>query len=501
MTDLLRVAAAARVFTLAVIVSTALVGDLALDGLWYVLALAVIAQGLSMSRTVPDRAIVVLEGAITGVVAVWAYPDHQAAFPYLAIPVLVAGISGGLRWVGVALVTEALAMSLGGWAFLDHYDADLAGTAVTWLTTGAGLGGLGTFARRSAASRGSDASYRSALGLIRRLHELSGSLTSGLDPVDLADQAMAVIAEEVVVRRAVVLLRPGSEFTPLRWSTGATSFAVEEHHELLEESWTTQRPVIGSSWVVLPLSTGSERVAIVLVECVAVPEPRTVELVLERLAPSAVQLSAALLFASVHESATAEERRRLAREVHDGVAQDVASLGYLVDNLAASTTDPRQSEDVALLRKEVTRVVAELRNSVFDLRNETGAGQGLGQSIAIFARHVGSHSPLTVHVTLDESEALRLQPGVEAELLRITQEAINNARRHSGGENLWVRCEVHPPTAEITVSDDGDGLRSPREDSHGLRIMRERAERIGALLSVESPVAAEHGTRVSIRLA
>ena len=55
---------------------------------------------------------------------------------------------------------------------------------------------------------------------------------------------------------------------------------------------------------------------------------------------------AALLFNAVRESATSEERQRLAREVHDGVAQDVASLGYLVDNLAAVTTDPEGMNSV-----------------------------------------------------------------------------------------------------------------------------------------------------------
>ena len=68
-----------------------------------------------------------------------------------------------------------------------------------------------------------------------------------------------------------------------------------------------------------------------------------------------------------------------------------------------------------------------------------------------FDRHIGSHSELTVHVTLDES-AVRLGPRIEAELLRITQEAINNARRHSGGENLWVSCRVQPPYAEMSAA-------------------------------------------------
>ncbi|HET8587174.1 MAG TPA: histidine kinase, partial [Candidatus Limnocylindria bacterium] len=195
-----------------------------------------------------------------------------------------------------------------------------------------------------------------------------------------------------------------------------------------------------------------------------------------------------------------EERQRIAREVHDGVAQDVASLGYLVDNLADGATDEQEAQRFATLRAEVSRVVKELRNSVFDLRNEVGAGQGLGQSIASFARHVGSHSPLTVHVTLDEATT-RLRPEVEAELLRIAQEGINNARRHSGAHNLWIHVQVQPPFAQIQITDDGSGLRSGRDDSHGMRIMRERAHRIDADLSVVSPAQDGRGTRLAVRLA
>jgi signal transduction histidine kinase len=245
--------------------------------------------------------------------------------------------------------------------------------------------------------------------------------------------------------------------------------------------------------------TETERVAVVLAECATQPERRSIDRTMEQLEPQAVRLNAALLFNSVRESATSEERHRIAREVHDGVAQDVASLGYLIDSIAVAATDEQQVADVARLRKEITRVVAELRNSVFDLRNEVGATQGVGQSVASFARHVGSHSDLTVHVTLDES-TVRLRPRIEAELLRIAQEAINNARRHSGGTNLWVNCRVHPPRAVIEVLDDGEGLGAGREDSHGLKIMRERAERIGAELTVASPAHEGGGTRVTVTI-
>jgi signal transduction histidine kinase len=498
-TDLRRVAVAARVFTLAVIASAALVGNVALDGVYLVLIVAILAEGLSLTRSMPERFIVVVEGALTAVAVAITYPQNEAALPYLATPVLIGGIAGGFVWTVWVLLAEGTALVAAWIPIVGGYESGTAGSVVTWLTTGLGLGLLGTFTRDNITRSGSDSTYRSALDLIRQLHALSGSLTSGLDPVDLADQAVDVVAAKVMVRQAVVVVRHGTTFTPLRFAHGAMGYSLDDAEQLLHKAWSTRKPVMGGSRVALPMVTDSERVAVLLVDCAAMPESKTLDSLMVDLEPSTLRLNAALLFTAVRESATSEERHRLAREVHDGVAQDVASLGYLVDNLAASASTDDQAQDVAVLRREVTRVVAELRNSVFDLRNEPAAGQGLGQSIAIFARHIGSHSPLTVHVTLDEA-ATRLRPRVEAELLRITQEAINNARRHSGAENLWVNCRVHPPRAEIDVIDDGDGLGSPREDSHGLRIMQERADRAGAALSVISPANASRGTRISIRL-
>ena len=74
---------------------------------------------------------------------------------------------------------------------------------------------------------------------------------------------------------------------------------------------------------------------------------------------------------------------------------------------------------------------------------------------------------------------------VEAELLRIAQEAITNARKHAGAQNLWVTCEIDPPYARIEVSDDGQGIGPQRPDGRfGLAIMAERAERIRGQLEI-----------------
>jgi len=196
--------------------------------------------------------------------------------------------------------------------------------------------------------------------------------------------------------------------------------------------------------------------------------------------------------------ATTEERRRVAREIHDGIAQDAAALGYLVDDLSAGAESAGQHDKLGHLRTEVSRLVSELRLSITELRSAPAPSQGLAPALAEHVRRVGSRSSMTVHLSLEETPH-RLRPEVEAELLRIAQEAIANAREHSGADNLWVSCRVRPPVARLDVEDDGSWLGQRRDDSYGLRIMRERAESIDADLAITERVGG--GTRVSVVLA
>jgi len=149
------------------------------------------------------------------------------------------------------------------------------------------------------------------------------------------------------------------------------------------------------------------------------------------------------------EAAAAAERARLARAVHDGVAQDIASLGYLVDTLRVGVTSPEQAERIDMLRDRITAVVAEIRRSVVTLRTSVGQSESLGTAIGSIARNLSEVSGVPIHVTLDE-HTQRLRGEVEAELFRIAQEAMNNAVRHAQPSLIEVRCVVHAPEAMIT---------------------------------------------------
>jgi hypothetical protein len=95
--------------------------------------------------------------------------------------------------------------------------------------------------------------------------------------------------------------------------------------------------------------------------------------------PAAIRLEAALLFDDVRSLATNEERQRLAREIHDGVAQELVMVGYGIDNAQATLPEGAEetAEELRTLRNEVTRVITELRLSLFELRSEVDRNGGL----------------------------------------------------------------------------------------------------------------------------
>jgi signal transduction histidine kinase len=157
-------------------------------------------------------------------------------------------------------------------------------------------------------------------------------------------------------------------------------------------------------------------------------------------------------------------------------------LGYLIDDVSAHSPGEVRPQ-LNQIRDELSRIVSELRYSIFDLRREIGPGASLTSVLAEHARHVGATAGIAVNLTLSESPS-RLRPAMESEILRIAQEAIANARRHSHAENIWILCDVDAPTVVLRVEDDGRGLAPGRPDSFGLAIMRERATRAGCSLTI-----------------
>ncbi|MGH2758546.1 MAG: GAF domain-containing sensor histidine kinase [Actinomycetota bacterium] len=219
-------------------------------------------------------------------------------------------------------------------------------------------------------------------------------------------------------------------------------------------------------------------------------------------AHAAVVMENARLFEESRELTVAEERNRLARELHDSVSQTLFSLS-LTAEAAAELLD----EDPVRARKEIQHLAelarsaqTEMRNLVFELRPADLVSDGLvatlGKHVEVLRRVYG------ISVDLDVAGDRRLDATIELALFRILQEALNNALKHSGATAIRVSLDLGGGIVRGVVTDDGGGFDPhglPVRSKHlGLASMEERARDIGSRLRIES--ARGRGTAVSVEV-
>lgn len=462
---------------------------LAIGGLWFVGELV----------DVHGRVSVTAEALVVGAVCGLTLPSTTAVLGALAVVSFTAGVRTGTRGAGLALGTGLSSALLVALLVGGAMTAEQARALTTWAFAAIGLAMIAVFLH-SALRREPDplTPYHDARALIRQLIEVSDGLSSGLDPAALGTSLLDSVRDELPTTALVLYVPAGRNLTPLVSAAHDPAVGDVAHRCRAERA-----PVLDAPVFAFPLTAAGSVVGVVAGRFSERVDPDRIGLadrVRElgwRLGPSAVRLDTALLFAELRDRETAVERRRLAREMHDGLAQDIASLGYLADALAATPTSPAQAARIDALRRGISAVVAEVRQSVVTLRTGVGEAASLGAALGTVARRLTESSGVPVHVTLDERET-RLRPEVEAELFRIAQQAMTNAARHAGATAIHVHCRVRPPRAVITIRDDGRGLQPARPDSQGLDIMRERAALIGARLDLAE--RRPHGTAVTVRL-
>jgi signal transduction histidine kinase len=482
-------------------------------------AVAGLAAYVSHATRRATLTLLTLETLAVAVIVGLAFPRSTIVMPYLVVLALLAGVFHRLPGVLVTMAAQVVGVVVvplvhGGYDDARSWTLALA----PWVLTNLGGGLLGIWARQHGViglSEGNDAYYESARQLLTQLRTVTRRLSAGLD-----SQGMAAALLETMHERlddsfdAVFVKLHGSLLVPLAYRGVGAQQLLAPDDMLVERCWAEMKPVLGivptgrlesRHRVLLPLRVGNRMIGVAVSSSAEAAPPEVVAALLTELDAHCLRLDTALVFDEIRTMATADERQRVAREIHDGIAQEVASLGYVVDDMAATTKDPAVAKGLHELRGELSRVVADLRLSIFDLRSDVSTTNGLGVALSDYVRQVGAKSELTVHLTLREAPD-RLAPAVEGELLRIAQEAITNARKHASAENLWVNCWTDPPRAHLVVRDDGVGLRGRRDDSYGISIMRERAERINATLQVTSTDSATdsdrgRGTVVEVRVA
>lgn len=197
-----------------------------------------------------------------------------------------------------------------------------------------------------------------------------------------------------------------------------------------------------------------------------------------------------------------EERRRLARDLHDDTIQSLIALNQQVQLAQLSATGEQTVTRLATMQQMVGQTIADLRRLTRDLRPIYLEDLGLVPALDMLARDTGQalHMPVTFTVAGAEH---RLSPEVELALYRIAQEGLSNVARHAQATAAMVQLTFNEGQVTLAVEDDGAGFAVPESPAEmsatghfGLLSIQERAELIGAHISVQSALGA--GTKVTV---
>lgn len=424
------------------------------------------------------------EAAIAGVAIACTGGTESPLLPYLLAPGLALGVSSGPRAVLRGTVIAATALTgVHYWVAPGDDLQDFVVTEGQWLLLAAGVGLVATWARALASAAPSvTPGYADVRDLLERVRTVTRGLATGLDAGAAAEALLDEASRLAPSQRSGVLVQTGSggALVPLAvrgvrrvpWRAPLTEAGP------LATAWETERPVVdrrkpdrtgrrqGGALAVVPLLGSSAPFGLVVLEArdPAAFSDDELAAVTDAARSAAPRLETSLLFDEVRAMASSEERNRLAREMHDGVAQELAFLGYRLDSVRsrAAELDPELGAALAELRGEMTDLISNLRLSITDLRTSVTTDRGLGAALGSYIRAAGTGRRLTVHLSLQESP-FRLPAEREVALFRIAQLVTQDVRESGEAKNLWVTLRVDPPSAHLRVEHDG-GFDESRHD-------------------------------------
>jgi signal transduction histidine kinase len=215
-----------------------------------------------------------------------------------------------------------------------------------------------------------------------------------------------------------------------------------------------------------------------------------------------IALEHTIMAARLQSIATLEERSRIAREMHDSLAQ---LLGFL--NLELQTVEKyiqreelkRAMDEILLARQRVKEAQEDVTENIISLRTTLAPDDGFVPALRAYTKEFSLHTGLDVELLTGENETFPLSPLAEAHLVRIVQEALANVRKHANAERVRINFTRRNGFLNIRIIDDGIGFKlTPRRGHFGLQTMRERAEVVGGGLTVSSSPG--KGTQVDIWL-
>lgn len=226
---------------------------------------------------------------------------------------------------------------------------------------------------------------------------------------------------------------------------------------------------------------------------------------LERLADQAViAIQHGLMATQIQSLAVVDERSRIAREMHDGLAQILGYMNIQVQTVEALVKQDKKDRvlgELQNMREAVQAAHADVRENILSLRTTLATDAGVASAISEYLDGFSTQTGINVHFAndIDNNESLGLSPMAEVQLVCILHEALANVRKHAHAKNVMVTLTRTDQEACLEIHDDGVGFAPPMSKHRfGLHTMSERAQSVGGQFSIQSQ--AGQGTHVLCRL-
>jgi signal transduction histidine kinase len=264
-----------------------------------------------------------------------------------------------------------------------------------------------------------------------------------------------------------------------------------------------------STALVVPLTVGGKSTGLIVVQSKAGFDSRQKGLeILQSLASQvAVAMENTRLLQKTREMTIVQERGRLARDIHDGVAQNLAYLLVQVDRCLtmADGKHKRLEAELEHMGMVLEQNIEELRRHIFDLRPVDLQGQSIFQVMAQVLQEFGEQLSIVTDYQRT-GETIVLPSIAEASLYRVFQEALSNIRRHANCTRIEISLTTYPDKSlTLRIRDDGQGFDTDRLKPHsgqrcglGLVSMKERIQGLGGTLLIDSQPG--QGTSIQIDL-
>jgi len=438
---------------------------------------SLLALGLGQPNTRRAQAVI-LTASGAGIAGAAIASNHATPLPAALLLLMIPVFRAGEVWGRVAAVKAVATAMIVAFAAAGTRGTLTAGYVTSGLQWGALALLLGFLAAWTAqlqlktASQNGAASpaVHEAARLLRRLDALAGALDGGFDAPASAELLLDAAKALIPGCRMAVLVGFGSE--------PAVPLALRGIDRLPWPDPTTGDSVLGRVWrtgvaeagfwastdankaiAAAPLhDPDGARIGVVVLDRMATAPFRVDELgALINLAEGhSANVDVAMIFTALRQRAAFEERERLAREMHDGIAQELVALGYRIDvtRRHAATEAPRLAESLDEARADLSRVLTDLRLRIADLRLAVRPDQGLGAVVGARLQQFGAASGLTVGLRLNES-TYRLPAHVETLIYRLILDVLADARHAHGTTAVDVRLNVNAPQAWLHISHDG----------------------------------------------